>query len=186
MHKIKLSLRYLQPPIWRRLLVPSDTTLAELHHIIQDAMGWENCHLHQFEVGDVSYTDPAHDPLDESQDEAQTTLAGLKAGDHFVYWYDFGDDWFHDILVESVDQADPSVSYPRCVAGARACPPEDCGGPGGFDGLLQALADVKHPEYEEYRDWLEDMGAADYDPAHFDLNKVNRVLASRAARSGRR
>ncbi|HEU0090314.1 MAG TPA: plasmid pRiA4b ORF-3 family protein [Pseudonocardiaceae bacterium] len=178
-HTIKVSLRYLKPPIWRRLQVPSDSTLAELHYVIQDAMGWEDAHLHQFEVDGTSFADPVH-LLDDTMDESRSRLIRLQPGDRFVYWYDFGDDWYHDIEVESVDPADPTLTYPRCVAGRRACPPEDCGGPGGFDELVRALKDKSHPEHEQYRDWLQEIGEAGYDPAHLDLDKINKRLAHHA------
>jgi hypothetical protein len=171
-HTIKVSLRHMKPPVWRRLQVPSKMSLAELHHVIQAAMGWYDCHLHQFEVDGMDYADPGH-MLDETMDEARRTLARLQAGDRFSYWYDFGDDWWHDIIVESVGRADPALTYPRCVTGRRACPPEDCGGPGGFDELMGALADEKHPEHEMYLEWI----PVDYDPARFDLDRINKALA---------
>lgn len=179
-HTIKVSLRYMKPPVWRRLQVPTNTSLAELHHIIQAAMDWYDCHLHQFEVHGMYFADPEH-MLDDTRDESSSRLDRLQAGDRFVYWYDFGDDWYHDIRVEAVDRADPSLAYPRCVAGRRACPPEDCGGPGGFDGLMSALNHKDHPEYEMYRDWMEQIGEVDYDPTHFDRDEINEALASDAA-----
>ncbi len=174
-HTIKVSLRYMKPPVWRRLQVPSTTSLAELHDMIQAAMGWYDCHLHQFEVNGVHYADTEH-MLEDTTDEARRTLAGMQAGDRFAYWYDFGDDWWHDILVESVDPADPALNYPRCVTGRRAGPPEDSGGPWGFAELMGALSDEKHPEHEMYRDWMECNGAVAYDPARFDLDEINEAL----------
>lgn len=171
-HTIKVSLRYMKPPVWRRLQVPSKTSLAQLHHIIQAAMGWDDCHLHQFEVRDLSYAAPEHE-LDDTRDESRRTLANLQVGERFVYWYDFGDDWYHDILVESVDRADPTLTYPRCVTGRRACPPEDCGGPWGFDQLMGVLGDEKHPQHEMSREWM----PVGYDPARFDLDEINQALA---------
>ncbi|MGH3777214.1 MAG: plasmid pRiA4b ORF-3 family protein [Pseudonocardiaceae bacterium] len=175
-HTIKVSLRYMKPPVWRRLQVPSKTSLAELHHIVQAAMGWYDCHLHQFEVDGVDYADPAH-MLDEARDEARGTLARMQVGQRFAYWYDFGDDWWHDISVESVARADPALTYPRCVTGRRTCPPEDCGGPWGFEELMRALGDEKHPEHEMYREWI----PVDYDPARFDLDEINEALAQLSA-----
>lgn len=179
-HTIKLSLRYMKPPIWRRLQVPSTTSLAELHDIIQAAMGWYDCHLHQFEVNGVHYADTEH-MLEDTTDEARRTLAAMQAGDRLAYWYDFGDDWWHDIVVESVDRADPALTYPRCVTGRRAAPPEDSGGPWGFAELMRALSDEKHPEHEMYRDWMEQIGEVGYDPERFDLNAINEVLSPLSA-----
>jgi hypothetical protein len=175
-HTIKVSLRHMKPPVWRRLQVPSKTNLAELHHIIQAAMGWYDCHLHQFEVDGMEYANPEH-MIEYTGDEARRTMARIQVGQRFSYWYDFGDDWWHDISVESVGRADPELTYPRCVTGRRSAPPEDCGGPGGFDELMCALSDEKHPEHEMYREWV----PFDYDPARFDLDKINGALAQLGA-----
>ncbi|MDQ4104833.1 MAG: plasmid pRiA4b ORF-3 family protein [Actinomycetota bacterium] len=175
-HTIKVSLRYMQPPVWRRLQIPSGTNLAELHHIIQAAMGWDDCHLHQFEVNGRYYADPEH-MLEVTGDEARGTLAGMNVGDRFAYWYDFGDEWWHDIEVESVDQTQPGLMYPRCVTGSRACPPEDSGGPWGFDELMRALGDEKHRQHELHTEWMRRIGHSRYDPAHFDLDEINEALA---------
>lgn len=179
-HTIKVSLRYMKPPIWRRLQVPSTTSLAELHDIIQAAMGWYDCHLHQFEVNGVHYADTNH-MLADTTDEARRTLAEMRAGDRLAYWYDFGDDWWHDIIVESLDRADPALTYPRCVNGRRAAPPEDSGGPWGFVELMRALSDEKHPENEMYLDWMEQIGEVAYDPERFDLDATNEALSQLSA-----
>ena len=179
-HTIKVSLRYMKPPIWRRLQVPSTTSLAELHDIIQAAMGWYDCHLHQFEVNGVHYADTNH-MLADTTDEARRTLAEMGAGDRLAYWYDFGDDWWHDIIVESLDRADPALTYPRCVNGRRAAPPEDSGGPWGFVELMRALSDEKHPEHEMYLDWMEQIGEVAYDPERFDLDATNEALSQLCA-----
>jgi hypothetical protein len=171
-HTIKVSLRHMKPPVWRRLQVPSKTNLAQLHHIIQAAMGWYDCHLHQFEVDGREYADPEH-MIEYTGDEARATLARMQVGQRLAYWYDFGDDWWHDITVESISGADPALTYPRCVTGRRSCPPEDCGGPWGFAEMMNALSDETHPEHEMYREWI----PVGYDPVHFDLDKINRALA---------
>ncbi len=149
--------------------------MAELHDIIQTAMGWRDCHLHQFEVNGVHYADTEH-MLEDTTDEARRTLARMQAGDRLAYWYDFGDDWWHDIVVESVDRVDPVLTYPRCATGGRAGPPEDCGGPLGFAELMRALNDAKHPEHEMYRDWMAQIGAIGYEPERFDLEEINAAL----------
>jgi hypothetical protein len=179
-HTIKVSLRYMKPPIWRRLQVSSTTSLAELHDIIQAAMGWYDCHLHQFEVNGVHYADTNH-MLADTTDEARRTLAEMRAGDRLAYWYDFGDDWWHDIIVESLDRADPALTYPRCVNGRRAAPPEDSGGPWGFVELMRALSDEKHPEHEMYLDGMEQLGEVAYDPERFDLDATNEALSQLSA-----
>jgi len=179
-HTIKVSLRYMKPSVWRRLQVASQTSLAELHHIIQVAIGWHDCHLHQFEVNGVHYADVEH-LLEDTTDEAHRTLARIPVGDRIAYWYDFGDDWWHDIVVESVERADPEATYPRCVTGRRAGPPEDCGGPWGFAELMCALSNDKHPEHEAYRRWMDQIGEIGYDAAHFDIDETNKALAQLSA-----
>lgn len=179
-HTLKVSLRYMKPPVWRRLKVPSTTSLAELHRIIQVAMGWDDCHLHQFEVNGVHYADLEH-LLEDITDEARRTLARMQPGDQIAYWYDFGDDWWHDIVVESVDRPDPALSYPRCVTGRRAAPPEDSGGPWGFAELMSALTDDQHPAHEMYRRWMDQIGEIGYDPARFDIDEINEALSRLSA-----
>jgi hypothetical protein len=100
-----------------------------------------------------------------------------SAGDRLSYTYDFGDDWEHDIVVEAVGDAEPAVSYPRCVAGRRACPPEDCGGIWGYGDLLEILADPAHQEHEDRLEWLGLSSAAGFDPGAFDLDQINSGLA---------
>ena len=117
----------------------------------------------------------------DAMDEARRTLAEMRAGDRLAYWYDFGDDWWHDIIVESLDRADPALTYPRCVNGRRAAPPEDSGGPWGFVELMRALSDEKHPEHEMYLDWMEQIGEVAYDPERFDLDATNEALSQLSA-----
>lgn len=173
LYQLKVTLRHSKPPIWRRLLVASDTTLDDLHYAIQIAMGWENAHLHQF-VADGVYHSDRRFGLDEVEDERRATLGQVapEAGSAFLYDYDFGDGWKHDIVVEHVLDAEPSTFYPRCTGGRRACPPEDVGGVWGYDEFLDAIRSEDHPEHESYRAWAGD----DFDPAAFDLDDVNEAL----------
>ncbi|GGK97568.1 hypothetical protein Ppa06_63400 [Planomonospora parontospora subsp. parontospora] len=122
-HQLKVSLRGVQPVVWRRVHVASTANLWELHCIIQAAMGWENIHLHVFVKDWIEYGDNAKSGYD-------VTLARLlpKAGARLAYRYDFGDRWDHDIEVEKIHRPAKNVAYPRCSAGGRACPPEDSGG----------------------------------------------------------
>ncbi|MFD8565165.1 plasmid pRiA4b ORF-3 family protein [Streptosporangium canum] len=142
-HQLKVTLREVHPPVWRRVHVPSTVTLVELHEVIQVAMGWEQHHLHVFSDGDRQYGDNA-------RDETAVTLAGLipKAGDWLGYRYDFGDCWDHDVEVEKVHRAGAKTTYPRCSAGGRACPPEDSGGPEGYAEHLRALRHRKGWKYK--------------------------------------
>ena len=132
------------PPIWRRLLVPGDYTLSDLHEIIQEAMGWRGGHLHQFVVGKDRYSDPSSGSDDN--DEAMCALdeLGLETGSKFLFKYDFGDSWMHSIKVK--ETSDQKLKYPVCLAGKRPCPPEDCGGIyRECSSLLEVLKDPKQP-----------------------------------------
>jgi hypothetical protein len=180
-HQLKVTLKGLEPPIWRRIQVPSDITMDGLHVVLQIAMGWEFDHLHQFVVGRQYIGDASL--LDEVQDETTTRLREIapRKRSKFRYEYDFGDGWEHDIVVEAIQPPEPGAAYPVCLAGERACPPEDCGGVWGYADLLEIMADPKHEAYEEMLEWL----GAPLDPEKFDLDKVNKKLQPRRGRSRR-
>ena len=169
---LKVTLRYTQPPVWRRVLMPGTMTLKDLHHSIQAVMGWDDSHLHVFEVDGQRYG-PC-DIVDDVNDETGLTLNDLvKSGaDRFSYTYDFGDDWEHLIVVEKSKLHTDGKPYPVCVAGKRNCPPDDCGGTPGYECLLEILADSAHPEHAESVEWL---GEA-FDPEEFDIGNANAVL----------
>ncbi len=172
-YQLKVTLKDIRPPVWRRIQVVSDIKLAKLHRVIQDAFGWTDSHLHAFSVAGESYGVPDPDFPGETRSERNVQLDGIAAmGDHFVYEYDFGDGWRHEILVEKELPAEPDAHYPRCLAGKRACPPEDCGGAWGYQNLLNILANPKHEEYEETLEWL----GGKSDPEAFELNEVNGLL----------
>jgi hypothetical protein len=178
-YQFKVTLGDIEPPIWRRLLVPADITLAELHGVLQVSMGWTNSHLHQFLLGDESYGVPDPDGPVEVHDERKARLGGLvAAGDGFFYEYDFGDGWQHEIVVEKSAPPEKGVPYPVCVGGERACPPEDCGGSYGYQNLIEALADPKHDEHEELKEWV----GGSFDVEAFDVREVNAALARFAKR----
>jgi hypothetical protein len=185
-YQIKVSLIGCRPPIWRRLLLPADMALERLHHVLQAAMGWENCHLHEFRADRRRFgvRDASDGFLDGSAtiDERRARISDLlaKAGSKAEYTYDFGDSWEHSILVEKVLPAEPGLTYPVCTGGERNGPPEDCGGLGGFYDLLEALSDPEHPEHEELQEW-----AGDYDPAVFSVEAVNRKLAPARRRAAK-
>ena len=167
-YQIKVTLLGTSPPIWRRLLVPANLTLEQLHDVLQLAMGWEDCHLHAFRIGQKRFATP---DLDESITRLSSVLR--KVGAKAVYTYDFGDDWHHGIAVEKVLPPEEGHAYPMCVDGKRHGPPEDCGGVSGFYNLLEAIGDPEHDEHEEMQDWLGD----DFDPEAFSVDEVNRRLA---------
>ncbi len=173
-YQIKVTLLGTKPPIWRRLLVPADLTLERLHDVLQRAMGWEDCHLHDFRIGQDRFGVP--DPEDELvANERTVRLFNVlgEAGSKAVYTYDFGDSWEHSIVVEKVLPIEPGQAYPVCVAGKRHGSPEDCGGVPGFYNLLEAISDPEHDQHEEMRDWLGD----DFDPEFFSVDDVNQRLA---------
>lgn len=183
-YQLLVTLQDSTPLIWRRIQVPGTTTLAKLHRILQVVMGWEDYHLHQF----ISSDGICYGPLDpdgpdgelDFQDERRVRLQQLAptAGLALVYEYDFGDGWEHFLLVERVWRARAdgrSASAAICLAGGRACPPEDSGGVGGYEHLLTALQDPTHPEHDELRAWARRDGT-DYDPDAFSLEAVNAAL----------
>jgi yecA family protein len=176
-YRIKVTLRNVRPLVWRRIEVPADITLDRLHRVLQSVMGWADYHLHSFQVGQVTYGEPDPEPdfPDDTVDELGVRLDRIAgAGDSLVYEYDFGDDWEHRLEIEQVCAADREAVYPRCLAGKRACPPEDCGGTGGYAGLLAILADPQHQEYAETREWA----GEDFDPEAFDLDAINAALGA--------
>jgi len=176
-YQLKIALRHIRPPVWRRILVSDDLTLNDLHYIIQIAMGWMNSHLHQFIIDNEYYSDPEFD-LDELgddiKDETRVLLSALrlKPNKKFLYEYDFGDDWFHEITVEKVLSPDAGTEYPVCIKGKRACPPEDCGGPWGYMNFLRVINDPDDPEHQETVDWI----GGKFDPESFSVESVNRRL----------
>ncbi|MFD7407717.1 plasmid pRiA4b ORF-3 family protein [Streptomyces sp. NPDC059866] len=176
-HKIKATLRDSRPPIWRRLEVPSGTTLRELHAIIQAAFGWEDYHMWSFDTGRDRYGMP--DPGLGIRSAAAQRLgqAAPGAGSQLLYTYDFGDDWEHDILVEDITEPEPGIAYPRCLTGRRACPPEDSGGIWGYEYLIEILSDPSHEEHEDRLEWLGLDSADEFDPAAFDTAQVNSALS---------
>ncbi|HOV38400.1 MAG TPA: plasmid pRiA4b ORF-3 family protein [Spirochaetales bacterium] len=175
---LKVQLQYIRPPIWRRIQVPGWYTLEDLHAVIQVAMGWSNYHLHEFEIDGKEYGPEDREFYDNTIPEQSVTLDSLKLEPRkrIRYMYDFGDGWAHTLMVEkvlSLDEVPPErQSKPYCLTGKRACPPEDCGGYGGYEEILEAL---KSPNKKKYRELLEWVGS--YDPELFDVEKVNQELS---------
>lgn len=172
--ELEITLDEVKPRVWRRVLVPSDLPLSRLHLVIQEAMGWTNSHLHQFNFGDRHFTDPRYDEDREGlEDERKAKLDQLaKVGQAFVYEYDFGDGWSHSVKVIGEQEWNHRLAYPLCIGGARACPPEDVGGPWGYKEFLAALKSPKHEQHEELLTWC----GGYFDPKGFDANAVNRAL----------
>lgn len=184
-YQLKIVLEQVTPPVWRRLLIPADTTLPDLHAILQIAMGWEDEHLHEFITADNRYSDPSAVGIDDIFDDEVTSESKVhlraiapSVRNSFRYHYDFGDSWMHKLTVEKYLPMEPGQTYPICIGGARACPPEDCGGVWGYEELVEVLKNPKHPDYEERLEWVGD----DFDPERFDLAEVNRDLQQYCAR----
>ncbi len=171
--QMKVTLLNSKPPIWRRILVPSNFTFKKLHDILQVAMGWSNSHMHEFVVNGehIGDSDPEFG-LDDVRDESRIRLTTVISLKRFRYQYDFGDSWEHDILIEKVLEPDPNQPYPHCVKGKRACPPEDIGGVWGYDSFLEVMKDPAHPEYETYVEWI----GGEFDAEAFDEAEVNEIL----------
>ncbi|MGE5601459.1 MAG: plasmid pRiA4b ORF-3 family protein [Nitrososphaerales archaeon] len=172
-YQIKVTLRGVRPPIWRRIQVPDNFTLAKLHRIIQVVMGWDNYHLHVFSWEGLEYGDPDRDLGIRSDARVRLSQLHLLEKSRFRYEYDFGDSWEHDLLVEKILPPERGVTYPRCLTGKRACPPEDVGGIWGYANFLEAMQDSAHPAHEEYLEWI----GGEFDSEAFDLEAVNLALS---------
>lgn len=175
-HRLKVTLREVEPPVWRRIEVGSEMELSNLARVLEGAMGWYGGHLHAFDVDGVSYAIPDGEDsgFRRTVDERQAKLGKvLPIVDSAMRWdYDFGDGWEHDIVVEAIETRQAGVSSPVCLAGERACPPEDCGGPWSYDDLLAALADPTHEQHEEFSEWVPE----GFDPEVFDVAVANEMM----------
>jgi hypothetical protein len=179
--RLEITLRYIEPRIWRSFEVPGDITLDCLHDVIQVVMGWTNSHLHSFRKGKHEYLQyhPGNDAWQESyddtqiHDESEHTLRDLVTarGNTFTYTYDFGDNWTHVVKAVKIDPAAKRLKQARCLEGERACPPEDCGSIPGYCDLIEAWPDPKHPRHAELHEWLEV-----FEPELFACAEVNRQL----------
>lgn len=148
--------------------------MHKLHLILQEVMGWTNSHLYQFVVGGTYFGEPDPDDFYEVRSSRRAKLAHVasRPGARFVYEYDFGDDWKHDILVEKILPAQAATRYPVCLAGRRASSPEDCGGMWGYEELLEAIRDPHHEEHEQMLMWP----GGSFDSEAFELEGINRAL----------
>lgn len=173
-YQLKITLMGVEPPIWRRVLV-ADCTLEELHFIIQSVMGWGNDHMYDFEAGKKRYvgTHPMGTMGTAETSRVRLSQVSPTVETKFCYTYDFGDDWRHEVRVEAFGPPEEGREYPLCLAGERACPPEDVGGVWGYMDLVEAIEDPEHERHEEFIEWLEE-----FDPAAFDLDAVNEALKS--------
>lgn len=173
-YQFQIRLLHTKPLIWRRIQT-RDMSLAQLHEVIQVSMGWENCHGYAFGIGQYKYGIMDELEPDLFRDASDVLLSEVLPQNgrrsNFTYEYDFGDGWLHQIVFEGCRKADESGAYPVCLEGEGACPPEDVGGPGGFEEFLEAIKDPGHEQHTDFREW-----AGNYDPASFDLKLVNKLL----------
>jgi hypothetical protein len=175
-HQLRISIEGIEPPVWRRVLVPSSMSLPRLHQVIQELFGWWDYHLHEYVIDgrryamdpdDVEWGEP---PLAEQRVKLATVAPERRFS--FVYLYDFGDHWEHRIDVEDVVPFDPAAPYPRCTGGERSRPPEDVGGVGGYTEFLDAINDPTHDEHDQCLTWV----GGSFDPDACDLLDINARL----------
>ncbi len=147
-------------------------TLGELHDVLQVVMGWTDSHLHLFEQSGVHYKPPGGGIPGRNERRVSVRDVLRSEKDSLRYEYDFGDGWEHKVVLEKKLPFDESMQLPRCIKGRRACPPEDCGGPWGYEALLTTIRDPQDGEHEELLEWVGD----DFDPEHFSADEVNEVF----------
>jgi len=178
--QLRIALLEVKPEVWRRLVVPADIRLDELHEVLQAAMGWFDCHLHLFHFASAEYGVPDPDYPDQGEDERKKKLHQLvRVGDAFGYSYDFGDGWEHRVVVEAAVAREAHPRVPACLDGARRCPPEDVGGPWGYADFLEGYLKPKSKRRKELVEWI----GRKFDPERFDLDGINTNL--RRVKAGR-
>ncbi len=177
LYQIKVSLVGISPLIWRRLLVPDSTSIAELHYIVQIAMGGEDYHLHRFQIYAKDYGISRIGGMGFADNpwEVRLTDFGFRVRDRFTYQYDFGDNWEHDLRIEAIVEPDPNKTYPICIEGNRACPPEDCGGSWQYMHILHVLKSRWSPDKRAVREWM----GKSFDPAAFTRRSINAELKAK-------
>ncbi len=172
-YQFKIELKNIKPKIWRTLQVPENYSFWDLHVAIQDVMGWHDCHLHEFEIIDLDIGEEVRIGIPDEEFDNADTLPGwkLRMADYFSlgnqtanYTYDFGDNWEHNIKLEKILPRGNNLSYPKCLDGKRACPPEDCGGCLGYEDILKIIQNPSDKEYKETLEWL----GGNYDPEYFN------------------
>ena len=176
-YQFKITMLDIEPSIWRRIQVDNFIKLSRFSAIILAVMGWNNSHLHRFEIGGKEYgmpdPDGFHDPEDLI-DEKKKKLGSFSEDDlkKFAFTYDFGDNWEHKIELEEVLKFNYKGIQPKCIDGARNCPPDDCGGAHGYESFLEAIRDPQHPEHDDMLRWI----GGKFDPGKFSVRGANRAL----------
>jgi hypothetical protein len=186
--RLKIVLDDVEPVVMRRMEVPAGLRLDRLHHVIQAAFGWTDSHLHEFRIKGIGFgiPNPDWDYGDDLVDARKTTLieavedTGAKS---FKYLYDFGDGWEHSVRIERIQAAEEGLLYPRLLEASGRCPPEDIGGPWGYESFLEAINDPDHEGHEDARQWL---GEDSFDPNFVTPDKIEAALSSLAHRLSRK
>ncbi len=187
--RVSAALAYTDPPIWRRFDLASDLRLDELHRVLQEAFEWEGGHRHQFSVEGRVWEDGSaagfgpgpvgEGPNPEPESKARLGQVLAAGGDRLEYVYDFGDSWEHMLVLEEIVEPAPGAPRARVIDGDRAAPLEDCGGVPGYEDLVTALAEPEKPDHTHRAEWyVEVYGAspADFDPARFDVESLDRAV----------
>ena len=185
--ELRVSIERIEPQIWRRLIVPSNFNLRDLHLVLQAAFGWTNAHLHEFEIGGLRFGDAdianAENGPDDARafDEMDVRLRDFtrEPGTIFRYVYDMGDNWEHTVFLEKHVAIEPVPKNARCLEGARARPPEDVGGPSGYQEFLEAVLDRSHEEHRAMKRWA----GGHFDPEWFDLELITRMSRGHCMRT---
>lgn len=177
-YQLKVTLKGIRPPIWRRFLIASTTSLNDVHHVLQIIMGWTDSHLHEFATEDNRYGVPDTEFPSDVRNEARYRLDQVlkQEKEKLIYTYDFGDSWTHVVVLEKILPFETGIQLPLCLKGSRACPPEDVGGIGGYMMFLEAISDPAHPEYKNMLEWIAEDDEHPFDPEHFDIAEVNNLL----------
>lgn len=183
-YRLKITLHDVEPKVVRRIEVYSDTTLPRLHRILQVAMGWDDSHLHAFTIDGTTYGTPDRGYGPKFVSERGVRLADVvtKPKQRFRYEYDFGDGWLHDIVLESIQPVHMETTYPRFVDGRNACPPDDVGGPPGYETFVEAVTDPSHEEHERVTAW----SGGRFDPTFLDVAHIEAAFARLAVAEAKR
>ena len=181
---LKVTLKDINPLIWRKLRLPTYATLDQLHYAIQGAFGWKNCHLHEFVMieremyssNEINIVEGGH------KDSRNFTVDQLISQNihKFEYHYDFGDSWYHEVEIGNVIESPEQILIPECIDGENQCPPEDSGGHMGFEDFLEAMKNKKHERHVELREWY----GGRFDPKKFSINNANKEIKSYQKYSG--
>ncbi len=174
LYQLKISLKHVTPPIWRRFVVKGSIKFYDLHAVIQEIMGWMNSHLHQFIINDEYYA-PTFEDIEQigiNYKRIKLNDFIFKEGQKFIYEYDFGDGWEHILVLEKITDDNAYPNTPVCLSGKRNCPPEDCGGVGGYENLLKTIKNPKDPEYANMIEWL----GGKFDSEFINIERINDFL----------